>query len=100
VATATIQVKPDRWEEFVEVMRRATGFLEGHGAKNVRWLAGLVAGQQTGTVLVTVEAEDFAAWGAREDKILADPEIRKLMSGGDASPMSGWHSSLWVDVPL
>jgi hypothetical protein len=100
VATATIQVKPDRWEEAVEQMRRATGFLEGHGAKNIRWLAGLVAGQQTGTIVISEEFDDFAAWGAFEDSVLADPQIGEMMSTGEASPISGFQTSLFVDVPL
>jgi hypothetical protein len=100
VATGTIQVKPDRWEEFVEQMRRATPLLEGCGAKNVRWLAGLVAGRQTGTVVVTDEFDDFGAWGAYLDKVLADPQMQELMSTGDDSPMSGFQTRLFVDVPL
>jgi hypothetical protein len=32
--------------------------------------------------------------------VLADPQIREMMSTGDASPMTGFQSSLFVDVPL
>jgi hypothetical protein len=63
VSTGIVQVKPDRWEEFVEQIRKAKGILEGHGAKNFRLLVGLVAGQQTGAVVVTEEFDDFAAYG-------------------------------------
>jgi hypothetical protein len=100
IATATIQVKPDRWEEFVEQIRKANGMLEGYGAMNIRWLAGLVAGQQTGTIVISEEFDDFAAWGAFQDKVLADPQIVQMMSTGDTSPMSGFQTSLFVDVPL
>jgi hypothetical protein len=88
------------FEEFVEQIRRATGMLEGYGAKNIRWLAGLVAGQQTGTIVVSKEFDDFAAFGAFEDKVLADPQIRELLSTGADSPMSGFQTSLFVDVTL
>jgi hypothetical protein len=74
--------------------------VEKHGGKNVRLLAGLVAGQQTGSLAFTFEADDFGGYGAYLDKALADPQIGELMSTGDASPMAGFQTTLWVDVPL
>jgi hypothetical protein len=100
VATTIIQVKPDRWEEGVELTRKAKSITEGHGGKNFRMLAGHVAGQQTGTVVVTVEVDNFVAYGALEDKILADPQRVAMMSGGEGSPIAGFQTSLFVDVPL
>jgi hypothetical protein len=47
----------------------ASGMLEGYGAKHIWWLAGLVAGQQTGTIVISEEFDDFAAWGAFQDTV-------------------------------
>ena len=49
---AIVQVKPDRFQDWLDVMRKATPIMEKAGAKNARILVGLVAGEQTGTVVV------------------------------------------------
>jgi hypothetical protein len=100
VSTTIIQVKPDRWEEFLDQTRRTRPIMEQAGAKNIRLLAGLVAGQQTGTVVYISEADDFAAAGVVMDRAIADPEIQKILVLGDASPMAGYQTSYFVDVPL
>jgi len=93
-------VKPDRWEEFVEQARKVKSIFERHGGKNIRLLAGLVAGQQTGAIVGTVEFDDMSAYGAFEDKVLADPEMPPMMSGNDANPVAGPQTSIFLDVPL
>jgi hypothetical protein len=100
--TTMVQVKPDRWEEFLSQTRKGKSLVEGHGGSNVRLLAGLVGGQQTGMIVVTIEFDDFASYGSFEDKWQAsvDPELRQLTSSGDASPIAAFQASLWVDVPL
>jgi hypothetical protein len=100
ISTSIVQVKPDRFEEWLDQIRRAKPILEGYGAKNVRVLVGLVAGQQTGTIVVALEADDFAAAGAVQDKAIANPEVREMMRVGDASPISGYQTSQFLDVPL
>jgi hypothetical protein len=47
-----------------------------------------------------LEVDDFAAAGAVQDKAIANPEIREMLSVGDASPMSGFQTSQFIDVPL
>jgi hypothetical protein len=59
-----------------------------------------MGGQWTGSVVIAFEFDDFAAQGAYNDKILADPEITKLMRPGSESAQSGFQSSLFVDIPL
>jgi hypothetical protein len=100
VTVATVTVKPDQFEEFVENARKGKAINEKHGAKNVRLLAGLVAGEATGSFAYILEADDFAAFGAVLDKILADPEMRPIMSTGSTSPTASYQTTLWVDVPL
>ena len=101
VTVATITLKPDRYEEYVEkVARPAKAISEKAGAKNVRLLAGLVAGEATGSLAFISEADDYAAAGALMQKTMADPEIRAMMSTGTASPLASFQVTQWVDVPL
>jgi hypothetical protein len=100
VTTTIVQVKPDRFQDWLEVMRRVNPIMEKAGAKNIRVLVGLVAGQQTGTVVVTQESDDFAAAGAMMDKSFADPEIQQALALGEGNPMTGWQTSQFIDVPL
>jgi hypothetical protein len=100
VTTTIIQVRPDRWDEFVEQTRKGKAIVERAGAKNVRLLAGLVAGQQTGSVVFTSEADDFGAAGQVMDKVVGDPEIQKMLAIGEGNPMAGYQTSYYVDVPL
>jgi hypothetical protein len=72
------------------------------GGKNIRLLTALVAGEATGSMTMTIEADDFAASGAVLDKFFADPEGAAMGAaiGTSASPITPPQSTLWVDVPL
>jgi hypothetical protein len=100
VTTTIVQVKPDRFEEWLAVMRKVSPIMEKAGGKNIRVLVGLVAGQQTGSVVVTQECDDFGAAGACLDKVFADPEVQKALALGEGNPIAGWQTSFYVDVPL
>jgi len=64
VSVTTATVKPDRFEDELEEVRKVKAIFEKCGAQNIRLLAALVAGEQTGSLAFTYEADDFAAWGA------------------------------------
>jgi hypothetical protein len=102
VQVVTSQVKPDKLEEFLELNRKAGPILEKAGGKNIRLMAALVAGEATGSFVGTVEADDFAAYGAVLDNFFADPEGQGLMAtlGSSASPIASYQMTVWVDVPL
>jgi hypothetical protein len=100
VTSAIITVKLDRFEESLDVARKDKAIVEKAGGKNLRPLAGLVAGQATGTLVFIDEADDFAAAGVVMDKTLADREIQKMPSTGTDSPMANFQTSMFVDVPL
>ena len=82
--------------------RKSKAILEKSGAKNVRLLAALVAGEATGSFVMTCEADDFAGVGAVLDKFLADPAGMALISSSNSAdgPTAGFQGALWVDVPL
>jgi hypothetical protein len=100
VTTTILQVKPDRFQEWLDMTRKIKPMMEKAGAKNIRVLVGLLAGQQTGTVVFTSEAHDFAGAGSMLDQAFADPEIQKILALGEGSPIAGSESSQFIDVPL
>jgi hypothetical protein len=103
VSVTTLTVKPDRFEDYLEDTRKVKALVEKHGSKNVRLLAALVGGEQTGSLALISETDDFAAFGAVMDKLLADPEGQALLASTNtsASPLAaGFQGTLWVDVPL
>jgi hypothetical protein len=102
VAVTTTTVKPDRFEQFLADTGKVKAVLERSGGRNVRLLAGLVAGEATGSMTLVYEADDFAAFGAVQDKFLADPDGLALIqsTGASTSSVNGFQFTLWVDVPL
>jgi hypothetical protein len=102
VAVTTTTVKPDRYEDFLADTRKVKATLVRSGGDNVRVLAALVAGEASGTMTVLYEADDFAAFGAVQDKFLADPDGLALIqsTGASTSSVHGFQFTLWVDVPL
>ena len=102
VTVYTFTVKPDGYEAWLAVARKSKPLWERLGAKNIRFLAGLVAGGQTGSMAFSFEADDFSAYGAVVDRFLADPEGLALMGSlnTSASPIGPYQNTLWVDVPL
>jgi hypothetical protein len=96
----TFTAKPDRYQDFLVDLGKAKAIIEKSGAKDVRVLAGVVAGEATGAVVLTFQCDDFAAYGRYADAVLADPEIARMMTPSAANPMAGFQSGLWVDMPL
>src|SRR5215472_14248449 len=102
VSATTMTVKPDRYEDFLETTRKAKVVLEKCGARNVRLMAALTAGEASGSLAMTWEADDFGGQGAVLDKFVADSEGMALLmeTNTTAGPTAGFQSSIWVDVPL
>ena len=102
VSVTTLSLKPDRYEAFLDTTRKSKALLEKHGAKNVRLIAALSAGEASGSLALTWEADDFGSQGAVMDKFLADEEGLALLMSSNTSegPSIGFQSSIWVDVPL
>jgi hypothetical protein len=100
VQASTIQVKPERWEDFLADARKVRPMLASYGAQNSLLVVSLMGGQWTGSVVMTFEFDDLAAQGAYTDKIVADQEIARMMMPGPDSPHSGFQSSLFVEIPL
>jgi hypothetical protein len=80
VTVSTFTVKPDRYEDLLANARKFKAGFEKAGAKNIRLLAALVAGEGTGSMAFIMEADDFAANGAVFDNFFGDPEAQALMA--------------------
>jgi hypothetical protein len=101
VTATTVQVKPGRFQDYIEKMARPSkAIVEKCGGRNVRLLAGLVGGEVTGTLVISTEADDFAAAGAVMDKNLSDPDTQKRMALGNDSPIASYQVSQWIEIPL
>jgi hypothetical protein len=62
----------------------------------------IVAGEASGTLAMTWEADDNASYGAVMDKFLADPDgLALLMQSNSADgPTAAFQSSIWGDIDL
>jgi hypothetical protein len=102
ISVTTLAVKPDKYEALLDVNRKTKEIFERFGAKNFRFIGTLVAGEASGSLAVTWEADDFASYGTIMDKFLADEEGLALLmeSNSTAGPTAGWQSSVWSDIPL
>jgi hypothetical protein len=102
ISVTTLNVKPDKYDKFLEQNRQAKAILERCGATNVRLIGTIVAGEASGTLAKSWEAADNASYGAVMDKFLADPEgMAVLMQSNSADgPISGFQSSIWGDIEL
>jgi hypothetical protein len=67
ISVTTLTVKPDKYEAFLDQNRKAKVILERCGATNVRLMGTIVAGEASGTLAMTWEADDHASYGAVMD---------------------------------
>jgi hypothetical protein len=102
VSVSTVSLKPGRYEAFKEQHGRAKAVLEFCGAKNVRLLGTLLAGEATGSIALTWEADDYAAYGAVMDRLLNDSAGRALVMEltSPDNPVASFQGSLWADIPV
>jgi hypothetical protein len=102
ISVTTLNVKPDKYDAFLDQNRQAKAILERCGATNVRLMGTIVAGEASGTLAMTWEAADNASYGAVMDMFLADPEGMALLmqSNSAGGPVTGFQSSIWGDVEL
>src|SRR5690349_14608889 len=100
MSVTILQVKPGRYDDYLAVTARADKMLEKAGAKNIRLIVGLTAGEASGSMVPTWEADDFTSHGKVTDAFFANGGAELLAElGGADSPILGWQSSTYVDVP-
>ena len=101
VSVATMTLQPGGYAAFTELHKKSKAILERCGAKNVRLLGTLVAGQASASIAMSWEADNYSAYGAVMDKFLTDEAGRALVMdiGSADNPIASFQSSLWTDIP-
>ena len=87
VSVATMTLQPGGYAAFTELHKKSKAILERCGAKNVRLLGTLVAGQASASIAMSWEADNYSAYGAVMD------------IGSPDNPIASFQSSLWTDIP-
>ena len=67
MSVTVIQVKPGRFEDYLAMTKRSDALLAECGAKNLRLIVGLAAGEASGAMVSTWEADDFTEYGKVTD---------------------------------
>jgi hypothetical protein len=88
LAIFTYDVKPGRLPDFMTKLQKAASpqFNSKAMPKNIRLLRNTVPGPDTGSVILIIEYEDMAAYGARTAFENSSAEWRKLFAAQPDSP--------------
>jgi hypothetical protein len=93
--------QPDRLEDAIELARQAGKLIGRHGPV-CRLLAADTAGEQTGTLVFTVEFESLERYASEIERIDQDTEVRDLQVSltRSTSPTVILATSLSTEIPL
>jgi hypothetical protein len=88
LAIFTYDVKPGRMQDFLSKLKQAANakFTSPVMPKSVRLFRNTVPGPDTGPVLLVIEYQDMAAYGARTTFENDNPEWRALFAAHPNSP--------------
>lgn len=88
LAIFTYDVKPGRLNDFMAKLRKAADpkFNSKIMPQNIRLFWRTVPGPDTGPLILTIEYENMAAYGARTDFENSNPEWRELFAARPDSP--------------
>jgi hypothetical protein len=88
IAIFTYEVKPGRMDDFMAKLKKAADprFESKVMPKSFRLFRSTVPGPDTGPVIMMIEYEDMAAYGARTAFENSDPEWKKLFEAHPDSP--------------
>jgi len=102
VTFATVStVKPDRLEDAIELGRSAGKLMARHRGAGRLFSAGM-AGEQTGSMLFTVQFDSIEQAAAAIDAMMADSEVTEFMNSmaRSTSPTVLVSSSMATEIPL
>lgn len=88
IALFKYQVKPGRMNDFLAKLREAAAprFASSSMPNSFRLFRSTVPGPDTGPVIMMIEYDDMAAYGARTAFENASPEWKKLFEASPDSP--------------
>ncbi len=75
----TYEVPPEQTQDFLNLSKEAIGHIGRLGGKNIKLFQALVAGPNTGQVVLTVDFDDLAAWGTFNQTFNADRDAQALV---------------------
>ena len=100
MSVTVMTIKPGRYAEFLAGTAEADELLKKSGAKNLRLIAGLAAGEGSGTIVSTWEADDFEDFGKISQAFFENGGTDVMEGVGSAdSPVASWQNSIFVDIP-
>ncbi len=90
IARFIYEIKPGRLEDFMAKLQEAAGarFNSEVMPKSVRLFRNAVPGPDTAQIILHIEYEDMAAYGARTAFEIANTEWRRLFAATPDSPES------------
>jgi hypothetical protein len=93
--------QPDRLEDAIEVSRQAAKMTGRHGAE-ARLLAAQLAGEQTGTLVFTIEFESPEKYAQLVEELDGDKELQDLQVAltRSTSPVVMLATSVTTEIPL
>ena len=88
IAVFKYHVKPGQMDDFMAKLREAASsrFASSSMPKSFRLFRSTVPGPDTGPVIMMIEYDDMAAYGARTAFENANPEWKKLFEASPDSP--------------
>jgi len=101
ISSYVAQVKPGRFQDALELLRRAAKPLESLGAHEVRVLRS-ATGETYGGLVMSLEFENNEAYGTWYDRVMADDEIVGLLARADSTdaPYVSQMVSLGQEIPI
>jgi hypothetical protein len=101
ISSYVAQVKPGRFQDASELLRRAAKPLESRGAHDVRVLRSNT-GETYGGLVMSMEFENNEAYGTWYDKVMADDEIVAMIGQAESadSPYLNQMVSIGQEIPI
>jgi hypothetical protein len=98
----TARINPGRYDDWLEMTRRAAKIVERHGANNMRVMRSALGAETYNTTVFVSEHTNLEALGAFLDETNADGELVAMLTevNGPHSPIQLLGETLVQEVPL
>jgi hypothetical protein len=95
------RAKPGRWDDCLRDAAHAGKVYERHGIDKLRFSTTAIAGEADGQWVFSLEFPSGAAYGAAQDRVMADDEMQALLHSTRAadSPVVVESTVLMVELP-
>jgi hypothetical protein len=102
VNSVTGRVLPGRYEDFLSQGLEVSKLFERHGARDIRLLEAVAAGEASNSWAFSAEFDDAEAYGSFSDELASDVEMQSIVARVRAadSPVVIEQQSLLAEIPL